>query len=936
MAKSELAKALSDLNYIGLSVSFAAALIVSVLLLRVNQLVRNMPERLVRNLVMCDATYILVGGFICVAGRVCSLWPVFGFFVLSSASWTAIIGVDWMLTSHGHETITYERTFSVIVYSVALVAILPMAIWSDGYTFSLDNGFCVPNDSVATLMFPIAKVVVAGIAMITNIVVFVRTRMLLNQREHELREHVRRAVKYRGRYLLIYIVCWTPFLLTSGYELAGRPAPDAVLFLYFILFTWQAFANAICFSTMPPFHLLQRMALICSRGIFRNVDADLWAESMTMTGDVAMSGSYSGLAPDGRSGASINSHSVQLLSTNERMANEQHNAFPQPMLDALAHDNPLVLLRRLSLQEFEIAWYRLTLKRIVGSGAEGTVHEALLAPASKEGAGAGAGAGAGVAAGARRWLRSSKTVAVKFLDGGMDYSQLKDFVREASCLRTVRHGNVLEFYGVTFDQLSRRVAIVSEFCPGGTLSDALYRNKRTRGIVSNQRQRWAMEVCAGLSQIAEQGMLHRDLKPDNILLDAMQRCKIADFGLARLDKTSKGRGKTVQVGTPAYMAPELYTESSKDYGSEVDVYSFGLLLWTLVTRQLPYNDVPGDLIVLMRKICVEGLRPVIPQRVRPNLGAIIRQCWAADPRDRPQLDEHLEDRLSEEDLFVPLQSPVAEEQAEHGQQQQRRRRQQQQQQRRQQTGRQLGPGARLDHHSADHPGLPASQRSTGSITLSSASEGNESADSELHKFNTADHPGLPTSAGTSATLPRASEGNESAGSARHSIADHPGLHASPAASTDPAPGVPPGAGAAGAAGAGEEELFVTAISKTRAHANADPHSFSPDELEQWLRSLYIPARVASSFKENGVCGKDVDDWIATGNTGVVGECEVSPGQLAKLKRNWQEALAAFEAETRQEALGGGLAEAGGASEAATGSGEERFAHVDVERKVCIT
>ena len=90
----------------------------------------------------------------------------------------------------------------------------------------------------------------------------------------------------------------------------------------------------------------------------------------------------------------------------------------------------------------------------------------------------------------------------------------------------------------------------------------------------------------------------------------------------------------------------------------------------------------------------------------------------------------------------------------------------------------------------------------------------------------------------------------------------------------------------------------------RAHANADPRSFSPDELEQWLRSLYIPACVTSSFKENGVCGKDVDDWIVTGNTGVVGECEASPGQLAKLKRNWKEALAAFEAETRQEALGG--------------------------------
>jgi hypothetical protein len=132
-----------------------------------------------------------------------------------------------------------------------------------------------------------------------------------------------------------------------------------------------------------------------------------------------------------------------------------------------------------------------------------------------------------------------------------------------------------------------------------------------------------------MEYIHERNIIHRDLKSLNILLDDSKRAKIADFGLVRMKSLAPMTGL---IGTPQWMAPEILACSTY-YDSKVDVFSFGIVLWELLTGEVPYKDVPvarlGYLVVQ------EGLRPEIPKSTPAALATLMAACWSADPRKRP-------------------------------------------------------------------------------------------------------------------------------------------------------------------------------------------------------------------------------------------------------------------------------------------------------------
>lgn len=130
------------------------------------------------------------------------------------------------------------------------------------------------------------------------------------------------------------------------------------------------------------------------------------------------------------------------------------------------------------------------------------------------------------------------------------------------------------------------------------------------------------------------GVIHRDLKPDNLLLTASGHVRVCDFGLARVQAS---HSMTVNKGTPAYMAPETMTLSTnaagKQYTNAVDVYSFGILLWTMCTRRQPFGHIDNPFAIPAQ--VVAGVRPALPHRLPPRLGALITACWDPNPRSRP-------------------------------------------------------------------------------------------------------------------------------------------------------------------------------------------------------------------------------------------------------------------------------------------------------------
>jgi serine/threonine-protein kinase CTR1 len=172
------------------------------------------------------------------------------------------------------------------------------------------------------------------------------------------------------------------------------------------------------------------------------------------------------------------------------------------------------------------------------------------------------------------------------------------------------------------------------------------------------RQNMALDCARGMRHLHSLGSIHRDLKSDNCLVDANLRVKVADFGESCLIRNAQSSmsthseeafdvtanpsvSLTCGIGTPLWMAPELFSTSTK-YGPEIDVYSFGVIMWELATLKEPWVDDIKEQGIQFCTVLIEavvaGRRPSIPDNSEfsPTYVALLRKCWAGEPLDRPK------------------------------------------------------------------------------------------------------------------------------------------------------------------------------------------------------------------------------------------------------------------------------------------------------------
>jgi len=147
----------------------------------------------------------------------------------------------------------------------------------------------------------------------------------------------------------------------------------------------------------------------------------------------------------------------------------------------------------------------------------------------------------------------------------------------------------------------------------------------------------AADVAEALAYLHPR-VVHRDLKAQNVLLDAAGRAKVCDFGIAKFKDRTFVSTVNGQAGTPAYMAPELF--DGGQVTEKVDVYSFGILLWEMLTGRVPWSDVPSPMQVIYY-VGVLGQRPPMPEACHPGLQQLIQSCWAESPGQRPIFSEIL-------------------------------------------------------------------------------------------------------------------------------------------------------------------------------------------------------------------------------------------------------------------------------------------------------
>ncbi|KAL7485884.1 hypothetical protein ACHAW6_014307 [Cyclotella cf. meneghiniana] len=269
-------------------------------------------------------------------------------------------------------------------------------------------------------------------------------------------------------------------------------------------------------------------------------------------------------------------------------------------------------------------------------------------------------------------------VAVKVLTGSaqaetVPKAVIEEFIAEINMVSGMRHPNICLFMGACLDPPNR--AIVTELCENGSLWDALRSPllspyQPADGVTRSSwplvlydtvtpppttnissppippAGAWPWILVKRVASGTARGMcylhsgnppvLHRDLKSANILLDESYTAKLADFGLSRL-KAVRSSGMTGNCGTVQWMAPEVLCNEA--YAEPADVFSFGIILWEMLTKECPYEGMTPIQCAL--SVLNQNNRPAIPDWCPQSFRALIKNCVERNPKDRPTFTQIL-------------------------------------------------------------------------------------------------------------------------------------------------------------------------------------------------------------------------------------------------------------------------------------------------------
>ncbi|OQS00302.1 kinase [Thraustotheca clavata] len=225
--------------------------------------------------------------------------------------------------------------------------------------------------------------------------------------------------------------------------------------------------------------------------------------------------------------------------------------------------------------------------------------------------------------------------------------KINDYIaREIAILAQIEHPRLLKFIGsCEYKHLDcDEVWIVSEYLKGGDVSKLLKKTKILPPLTWQLKVQIALDAAEALAYLHEQGIIHRDIKSANMLLDEDRRCKLCDFGFAReadVEKSTKPRRRMSLCGTDAYMAPEIYFDEA--YDQNADIFSFGVVLIELICHRHVNTD---DFIMRnpnqQFRIDIDEFRSATPPDCPQSLSLLAESCVAFEPHDRLNASEIVE------------------------------------------------------------------------------------------------------------------------------------------------------------------------------------------------------------------------------------------------------------------------------------------------------
>jgi serine/threonine protein kinase len=251
--------------------------------------------------------------------------------------------------------------------------------------------------------------------------------------------------------------------------------------------------------------------------------------------------------------------------------------------------------------------------------------------------------------------RTGDLVALKKFDGLSDPREQICFIREIAIPLKLDLPGIVKLIGFRFPEPKTCAPglIITEWMPNGTLQDLLkskHTGKPRPEFGPTEQSKAVFGIASTMAQIHERSVIHRGLKPADVLFDANWEIRIGDFGLARII----GIKMTMAIGFPLFMAPELFDDDDT-YSFPVDVYAFGVLLYQFFTDQQVFEGIgrqPRGPQQIMTAVA-RGQRFKRPIGVPDPFWNLIRRCWAPDPDDRPSFEEIVKLMLESNDFTFP-------------------------------------------------------------------------------------------------------------------------------------------------------------------------------------------------------------------------------------------------------------------------------------------
>lgn len=259
----------------------------------------------------------------------------------------------------------------------------------------------------------------------------------------------------------------------------------------------------------------------------------------------------------------------------------------------------------------------------IGQGASGSVYVARISE----------NAMSPVARRLYKTYGAKANVAIKQMDL-RNQPRKELIVNEIIVMKESSHPNIVNFLDSFLQQGNNELWVVMEFMEGGALTDVIDNNA---SISEAQISTICNETCKGLAHLHSQNIIHRDIKSDNVLLDARGNVKITDFGFCAKLTDQKSKRATM-VGTPYWMAPEVVKQ--KEYGSKVDMWSLGIMAIEMIESEPPYlNEEPLKALFLIATNGTPTLKN--PDKLSRELKVFLSQCLTVAVENRATAREIL-------------------------------------------------------------------------------------------------------------------------------------------------------------------------------------------------------------------------------------------------------------------------------------------------------